>query len=403
MTGPLVTGMGVVAPNGVGVEAYWSAVLAGVPAIGPVRRFDASGYPSRLAAEVDPDAAAHLPSRLLPQTDHMTRLALVAAEAALADAAVAPGTYDPFDQGVVTASSAGGFDFGHRELEKLWRSGNEFVSAYQSFAWFYAVNTGQISIRHGLKGPSGVIVTDAAGGLDAIAQARRQLRRGSRLIVGGGVDGSLCSWGWVAKQAGGRLSESDDPARAYLPFDARAAGHVPGEGGAILVIEDADAARGRGAPRVYGEIAGYGASFDPAPESGLASTLHRAVTAALTDAGMEPGDIDVVFADGAAVPELDWQEATQIATVFGPRTVPVTVPKTMFGRLDAGSAALDVATALLAIRDGVIPATVHVEPSADYPIDLVVGEPVRRRIRAALVIARGHGGFNSALIVRSAA
>ena len=188
-----------------------------------------------------------------------------------------------------------------------------------------------------------------------------------------------------------------------VPFDARAAGHVPGEGGAILVIEDADAARGRGAPHVYGEIAGYGASFDPAPESGLPPTLHRAVTAALTDAGMEPGDIDVVFADGAAVPELDRQEATQIATVFGPRTVPVTVPKTMFGRLDAGSAALDVATALLAIRDGVIPATVHVQPSADYPIDLVVGEPVRRRIRAALVIARGHGGFNSALIVRSAA
>jgi len=402
VTAPVVTGLGVVAPNGIGVETYWSAVLAGVSGIGPLRRFTAPGYPSRLAAEVDLDEGA-LPSRLLPQTDHMTRLALVAAEAALDDAAVKDGTYDPFDQGVVTASSAGGFDFGHRELEKLWRQGPEYVSAYQSFAWFYAVNTGQISIRHGLKGPSGVLVTDAAGGLDAVAQARRQLRRGSKLIVSGGVDGSICPWGWVAQQASGRLSTVDDPGRAYLPFDADASGHVPGEGGAILVVEDAQCARDRGAARIYGEVAGYGASFDPPPDSGQPSALRHAVAGALADAGMAPADIDVVFADGAAVPALDADECAAIADTFGERAVPVTVPKTLYGRLYAGSAALDVATALLAIRDGVIPATANVSPPADCPLDLVVGLPRRARVRSALVIARGYGGFNSALVVRAAA
>src|SRR5207248_661025 len=153
-------------------------------------RFDAGRYPSRLAGEVrEFDAREHLPSRLLPQTDHMTRLALVASDLALEDAGVQQDTLSPFDKGVVTASSAGGFEFGQRELEKLWSMGSEHVSAYQSFAWFYAVNTGQISIRHGLKGPSGVLVTDQAGGLDAIASARRQIRRGGRLIVSGGVDG----------------------------------------------------------------------------------------------------------------------------------------------------------------------------------------------------------------------
>jgi minimal PKS chain-length factor (CLF/KS beta) len=402
VTAPVVTGLGVVAPNGIGVEAYWSAVLGGVSGIGPLRRFTAPEYPSRLAAEVDLDPAT-VPSRLLPQTDHMTRLALVAAEAALDDAAVQEGTYEALDQGVVTASSAGGFDFGHRELEKLWRQGPEYVSAYQSVAWFDAVNTGQISIRHGLKGPSGVLVTDAAGGLDAVAQARRQLRRGSKLIVSGGVDGSICPWGWVAQQASGRLSTVDDPDRAYLPFDPDAAGHVPGEGGAILVVEDADSARDRGAARIYGEVAGYSASFDPPPDSGRPSALRHAIAGALADAGMAPADIDVVFADGAAVPALDADEADAITATFGERAVPVTVPKTLYGRLYAGSAALDVATALLAIRDGVIPATANITPPVDCPLDLVVGLPRRAPVRAALVIARGHGGFNSALVVRAAA
>jgi act minimal PKS chain-length factor (CLF/KS beta) len=398
---PLVTGLGIVAPNGLGVEAYWSAVLAGQAAIGPLRRFEAPGYPCRLAAEVNLDMGTLLPSRLLPQTDHVTRLSLVAAEEALADAAVAEGTYATFDQGVVTASSAGGFDFGQRELEKLWRQGSGYVSAYQSFAWFYAVNTGQISIRHGLKGPSGVLVTDAAGGLDALAQARRQLRRGSKLIVTGGVDGSICPWGWVAQQASGRLTTSDDPTAAYLPFDGRASGHVPGEGGAILVVEDAASARHRDA-RVYGAVAGYGASFDPPPDSGRPSALTAAIATALADAAMDPRDVDVVFADGQAIPGLDAEEASAITATFGERAVPVTVPKTMYGRLYAGSAALDVATALLSIRDGVLPATVNVTPSADCPIELVTGSPRRQRVRTALVIARGHGGFNSALIVRAA-
>jgi act minimal PKS chain-length factor (CLF/KS beta) len=400
---PVVTGIGIAAPNGLGTEEYWAATCAGVSAIRPVARFDAARYPSRLAGEVAGfDAADHLPSRLLPQTDHMTRLALVAAEQALGDADVQQDADSALDRGVITASSAGGFEFGQRELEKLWSQGSEYVSAYQSFAWFYAVNTGQISIRHGLKGPSGVLVTDQAGGLDAIAQARRQLRRGSNLMVCGGVDGSICPWGWVAQLTSGRLSTSDDPAAAYLPFDPRAAGHVPAEGGAILVLEDPEAARERGAPRVYGEIAGYAATFDPRPGSGRGSTLRRAIENALSDAAMDAGEIDVVFADAAATPGLDRVEAEAIAAVFRERAVLVTAPKTMVGRMYAGAAALDVAAALLAIRDGIIPPTINVRPARHYPIEIVISEPRRAPVHAAVVIARGHGGFNSVLVVRAA-
>ncbi|MFF3916337.1 ketosynthase chain-length factor [Streptomyces sp. NPDC001852] len=401
-TSVVVTGLGVTAPNGLGAKEYWAATREGRSGIGRITAFDPSDYPARLAGQIDGFVAAdHLPSRLLPQTDRMTRLALTAADWALADAGVDPQALPAYDMGVVTASSSGGFEFGQKELQNLWARGSRHVSAYQSFAWFYAVNTGQISIRNGMKGPSGVLVSDQAGGLDAIAVARRQIRKGSRLIVTGGVDASICSWGWVAQLAGERLSTSEDVERAYVPFDDAAAGHVPGEGGALLVLEAADAARDRGA-QIYGEIAGYAATFDPRPGSGREPGLRRSIELALADAGMGPDEVDVVFADAAALPDLDRIEAEAITAVFGPHGVPVTAPKTMTGRLYSGAAPLDVACALLALREGVIPPTTGTTPDSGYQLDLVTGSPRETPLRTALVLARGYGGFNSALVVRTA-
>jgi act minimal PKS chain-length factor (CLF/KS beta) len=401
-TATVVTGIGVAAPNGLGADDFWAATCSGRNGIRPLTRFDPAGYPAVLAGEVPGFVAGdHLSGRMLPQTDHMTRLALVVGDWALADAGVVPAELPSFDMGVITASSAGGYEFGERELRNMWRKGGQYVSAYQSFAWFYAVNSGQLSIRNGMRGPSGVLVSDQAGSLDALGQARRQIRRGTRLVLSGAVDSSLCSWGWVAHLASDRLSTSDDPDRAYLPFDAAAAGHVAGEGGALLTLEDSRSARERGA-WVYGELAGYGATFDPRPGSDRPPTLARAITLALEDAGMPAADIDVVFADAAAVPELDRVEAEAITEVFGPRGVAVTAPKTMTGRLSAGAAALDVATALLSIRDSVIPPTLNVALAPEYELDLVTGRPRPARVRAALVLARGHGGFNSAVVVRAA-
>ncbi|MCG5447230.1 ketosynthase chain-length factor [Micromonospora sp. NIE79] len=396
----VVTGVGVAAPNGLGRDAFWAATVAGVGGIGPISRFDPSGYPAQLAGEVPGyEAADHIPSRLMAQTDHMTRLSLTAAQWALADASVDPSALPEFGMGVVTASASGGFEFGHRELEKLWSKGSEHVSAYQSFAWFYAVNTGQISIRHGMRGPTGVLVTEQAGGLDAVAQARRQVRKGVQLVMTGGVDASLCPWGWTAQLANGLLSTGRDPATAFLPFDANASGYVPGEGGAILVLEDEDAAARRGAA-VYGVIAGYGATFDPRPGSGRPPGLRRAAEMAVTDAGLTPADIDVVFADGAGVAELDRVEAEAITAVFGPRGVPVTAPKTMTGRLYSGGAALDLVSALLSIRHGVIPPTTNIrQPAEGLHLDLVRDVARETPVRAALVLARGYGGFNAAMVV----
>lgn len=399
----VITGIGVATPNGLGVDAFWSATRVGKNAIGRVTHFDPTPYPSQLAGEIrDFVAEELLPSRLIPQTDRMTRLALVAADCAFKDAGIQPGDIPEFDMGVVTASTAGGFEFGQNELKKLWSQGSEYVSAYQSFAWFYAVNSGQISIRNGMRGPSGVVVSDHAGGLDAIAQARRQIRKGSKLIFSGGFDAPVCTWGWVAQIAGGRLSTSSDPDRAYLPFDAAADGYVPGEGGALITLEDEQTARERGAQNIYGEVAGYGSTFDPKPGSGREPGLRRAIEVALADAGVEAGQVDVVFADAAGTPRLDREEADAISAVFGPSGVPVTAPKTMTGRLYSGAAPVDVVSAVLAIREGLIPPTTNVELSPEYAIDLVTGQPRTAPVRTALILARGYGGFNSAVVVRAA-
>ncbi|MFE3227098.1 ketosynthase chain-length factor [Nocardia sp. NPDC059228] len=399
----VVTGVGVIAPNGLGTEPFWEAVLAGRGGIGPLTRFDTTGSGVCLAGQIaDFQAAQHLPSRLLPQTDISTRLALVAAQWALDDAKVDTAELTDYDMGVVTGNASGGFEFTHREFNKLWSMGSEHVSVYESFAWFYAVNTGQISIRHGMRGPSSALVAEQAGGLDAVGHARRTVRRGTPLVVTGGVDSALDPWGWASHVAGGSLSTATDPARAYLPFDAEATGNVPGEGGAMLVLEDPEAARARGVPHVYGEIAGYAQTFDPPPDSGRPSGQRRAIELALTDAGVNPADVDVVFADAAGLPEQDRAEAAALEAVFGAAGVPVTATKPLTGRLFSGAGPLDIVTAVLAMRDSVIPPTAGtLIPAPEYRIDLVRGDARPATIETALVLARGRWGFNSAVVLRS--
>lgn len=391
----LVTGIGAVAPNGVGTEAFWQAVLAGKSGLDLISGFDASGYPLRVAGELTGfEPADHLSSRLVQQTALMSHVGLVAAEWALDDAGVHPPDLPEYEMSVVTANATAGGEFGQGELARLWSRGPDSVGAYMSIAWFYAATTGQISIRHGMRGPCGVVVAEQAGGLDALGQARRVLRGEARLVVTGGTDASLSPAGVVAQLSTRRLSTATDPDRAYLPFDAAANGYVPGEGGAMLVLERPETARSRG----YGRLAGYAATFDPPPGGG--DNLARAMELALSDAGTGPGDVDLVIADAAGSADLDRREARALARVFGPRGVPVTAPKTLTGRMYAGGPPLDVVAALLAIRDGVIPPTHGVaDPVPEYELDLVVEEARPAGISTVLVAARGHGGFNSAVVV----
>jgi act minimal PKS chain-length factor (CLF/KS beta) len=416
----VITGIGVAAPNGVGTEVYWAATLAGTSGIGPITFFDASPYPVRLAGEVNDDLTGYIPGKLRAQTDHMTHLALAATVMALDDAGVDPTGLPGFDMGVIAANSSGGIMYGQRELQRLWSQGPAYVSAYMSIAWFYAATAGQVSIRHGMRGPCVVVTSEQAGGIDSVGHARRQIRRGTPLVVTGGTDASLSPGGLAFQIATHMLSTQPDPVRAYLPFDAGACGYLPGNGGAMLLLEDEATARARGADRIYGELAGYAATFDPAngdgePDGPIAphdpprgagrrSRLRRAAELALADAQVTPEDVDVVFADAWGLPELDLAEAEAITGIFGPHGVPVTAPKTMTGRLYAGGGALDIATALLAMRDSVLPPTINVtSPAPGCELDLVTGAPREKPVRTALVLGRGLGGFNAAAVLTAAA
>jgi minimal PKS chain-length factor (CLF/KS beta) len=402
----VITGIGVVAPNGIGADAWWSATTAGMSGIRRISRFDPSRYATRFAGEVEGfEARDYIDRRLMMQTDRWTWMGLAAASMALDDAGFRPADHDPYSMSVITASSSGGNEFGQVEIQKLWSKGANHVGAYQSIAWFYAATTGQISIRHGMKGASGVVVTEGAGGLDALAQGRRAVFRGVDTVVSGGVEAPIGPYALTCQMATGRLSSVDDET-AYRPFDERASGYVPGEGGAILLVESLDSARRRGAPTIYGEILGYGATHDghhpwaPPPN---ASQLARAITLALRDAQIDPEELDVVFADGAGCRDWDDLEAQALRAALGDNAaaVPVSVPKSMTGRLYAGGASLDVASALLAMRRGLIPPTIHADrPVANSGLDIVRDESRTADVRTALVIARGYGGFNSALVLR---
>jgi minimal PKS chain-length factor (CLF/KS beta) len=401
------TGIGVVAPTGLNAADWWNATQQGTSGIKPIERFDASKYETRLAGEVDGfDPNEFIEQRLVVQTDRWTWMALAAAQMAFDDASFDPAAYDPYSMSVITASGSGGNEFGQREIQSLWGKGPIYVGAYQSIAWFYAATTGQIGIKHNMKGASGVVLAEGAGGLEAVAQTRRAIRRGVDTVVTGGLEAPIGPYALACQLRNGRLSSADDPADAYRPFDKRANGYVPGEGGAIVLAESLDRAQERGAPQLYGEIVGYGATNDayhygkPAPDG---RQFARAMSLALENAGVGPEDVDVVFADAAGLPEDDAIEVKAIKEVFGKRAteVPVTAPKTMVGRLYAGGASLDLAAALLAMRDGAIPPTINLDEPADgNDLDFVTGSAREAQVDTVLINARGYGGFNAALVLR---
>jgi act minimal PKS chain-length factor (CLF/KS beta)/minimal PKS chain-length factor (CLF/KS beta) len=405
----VVTGLGVVAPTGTGSDSYWRATLAGRGGIDRISRFDADRYPVRFAGEVrDVDPANVLNPRILIQTDLWSQLALLATCEALASSALDLTEKDGFGIGVTTSAGSGGNAFGQRETQALWANGPRFVGPYQSIAWFYAASAGQISIANGFRGPCSVLSSESAGGLDAIAHGRGSIRRGSQVQVCGGTEAPLCPYALVCQIRSGWLSERDDAASVYRPFDVSASGHVPGEGGAIFVLEELGHARARGAP-VLAEITGHAATFAAgqppraADADGWARTsqaLEFAIRVALNDAGIGPSGIDAVFADGMGMRNADLAEVAALRAALGEhaRSVPVTVPKAGTGRACSGAAALDVAAAVLALRDGLVPPTPNVA-DVPYDIDLVTGAARRKPLRHILCLARGFGGFTSALVV----
>ncbi|MFC5667310.1 beta-ketoacyl synthase N-terminal-like domain-containing protein [Kitasatospora misakiensis] len=403
----VITGVGVVAPSGIGSEAHWKTVLGGESAIGPITLFDAGQYETTLAGEVPEfDVSQYVERRLQVQTDRWTHLAYAAAELAFGEAELDPSTVEPYKMSVALASSSGGNQFGQRELQRLWQPDtSRTVGAYQSIAWFYAATVGQLAIKHQAKGPSSVLVSEGAGGLDSLAHAARLVRRGADVVLAGGTEAPLGPYALACQQRSGRLYTGTDPAAAYLPFDERAAGYVPGEGGVVFVVEDLDHALARGA-RIRAEIAGWAATQDAVAasrtSSGSVRQYARALGTAVERAGLTPGDVDLTFPDAVGLPGYDRTEVEALRAVFGDAgPAAVTTQKPLTGRLYQGGSALDAATAVLAMDYGLIPPTAGPERPADGCELAFVREERATEVRTALIGARGFDGFNSAVLLRA--
>ncbi|MFE5913060.1 ketosynthase chain-length factor [Streptomyces wedmorensis] len=399
----VVTGIGVIAPNGLRADAYWKSVREGLGVLDRITREGCEDLPLKVAGEVRGfDASTLIEDRFLVQTDRFSHYTMAAAQLALDDAGLPrENPEEPFEVGVVTAAGSGGGEFGQRELQKLWGQGSKFVGPYQSIAWFYAASTGQISIRSGLKGPCGVVASDEAGGLDAIAHAARGVRRGTGAVLVGAAEAPLAPYSMVCQLGYPELSTVEDPDRAYRPFTAGACGFVPAEGGGMLVVEDESRARDRGAA-VRAVVAGHGATFTGASRwEESREGLARAIRVALDEAGCAPEEVDVVFADALGVPEADRAEALAIADALGAHAtrVPVTAPKTGIGRAYCGAPVLDTAAAVFAMEHGVVPPTPNVFDIC-HDLDLVMSRARPAELRTALVLSRGLMGSNAALVVR---
>ena len=404
-----ITGVGVVTPIGVGKQAFWAAAQAGQSGTGRPTLDDRTDLPVRVVGEVkDFNARDYLPNPIAVRSDRNTHFAFAACAEALADAGIDPQQEDGARVGIVMASNYGGLSTFLDNLVTLHQRGPSFVSAYMAIAWIPSAPVGQLSILHGIRGYAKTIVNDSAGGTDAIGAAFRAIRHDEAdVIIAGGFEAALAEAAMAGIATFSEVcTDAPDPTTAFRPFDVDRNGIVIGEGGAIVVLEELDRARARGAP-IYAEISGFAQTSDAVDIHHLATDgvqYARSMTLALERGGLTADDVDYVNADGRGTAEGDRAEATALRRVFGERIseVAVSAPKSMVGNTLAGAGPIDLAFTLLAMREGAIAPTINLEqqdPECGLP--LVTGAPRQAVVDVALVGSRGTTGVNAALVVSS--
>lgn len=389
------TGIGLVNAAGEDTETVWQTILSGKSVIGLARRFDASGLAVSLVAEI-PDfrPAEGISRRIIAKSDRFTHFALSATAQAFADAGLDVDALDPFRTGISFGNNSGGWDICERGFVEYYREGATMVNPWQATAWFPAAPQGFVSIHFNIRGWSKSFACDRASGASAAYFALRALQWGHNdLMLTGGSEAPVTRLGVNAHVSTGELSRCPDPDRAYLPYSKDGTGLVLGEGSAILVLEDRDLAVRRGA-RVYGELLAVeqrtGRPDDP-------SALEGALRAALARACREPAQVGLVFGDGSGLVSADLLEADVLNRVLP--GVPVTVPKAAIGHLYGASAGTDIALALLALRDQVVPATAHAESDAAERFVPMVAVTEPRDLDTVVIISRSREGTNVAVVI----
>jgi 3-oxoacyl-(acyl-carrier-protein) synthase len=360
----VITGLGVIAPNGIGKEAFWQAISRGTPAITPLR--SPHNTSSWVAGAVnDFIAEEYLNRKMINRSDRMTHFALAAIQEAMFDAQIDMTQEQPQRVGAVIANTLGGMDYVLKQLQTLYTRGPRFVSAYTAIAWLNVTNVGQAAIRYGFQGYCKTPANDTAGGLNALGMAYQAIQRGvADVIITGGCEAFLQPLILQVMARQGICMLTDDP-HAYRPFDRRATGLLLAEGAGICILESYEHAKRRGAP-IYGEIVGYGQAHEAnglAAPSSSGTYYARAIEMALAEAQAQPEDIAYFGLDGRSLPSSDQGEARALHQVFGAQLcqIPVSVPRTMIGHSYAAAGAIDAITALLALQHGLVPPTLNCE------------------------------------------
>ena len=407
----VVTGLGLVTPLGTGIEVNWESLVAGRSGVGPITRFDASQLPARVAGEVRGfESERFIERKDLKKMDIFIQYAVGAAQLAVEDAGLAVPLVEPERVGVIVGVGIGGISSVEETYLNLQTQGVRRVSPFLIPRIIPNMASGQIAMRVGARGPNYATTSACASGAHAIGEALVLIRDGRQdVMLAGGAEAPVCllAVGGFSSMRALATNFNDEPARASRPFDARRDGFVIAEGAGVLVLEELEHARRRGAP-VYAEVVGYGATCDayhmtqPAPEGvGAAECMAHA----LDDAGLSPADVGYINAHGTGTPFNDEAETLAVKRVFGEYAarVPVSSTKSMTGHLLGAAGTIEAAYTVLALAHGVLPPTINLdEPGPGCDLDYVPHTARRVQIDAALSNSFGFGGTNAVLVVRRA-
>ncbi|MDP6782993.1 MAG: beta-ketoacyl-ACP synthase II [Dehalococcoidia bacterium] len=404
----VVTGMGVISPLGLSTQETWQGLMEGRSGVAEITHFDTSGFVTKFAAQVKGfDPTDYMDRKEARRMDRFCQFAVAAALQAIEGAGLKIGPENGNQIGVIIGSGIGGISTLLEQHHVLLEKGVDRVSPFLATMMIPDIAAGQISIMLGAKGPNFCTVSSCSSGADAIGTACETIRRGDAVaMLAGGSEATINSLAFSAFQAARALSTRNEaPQQACRPFDLERDGLVMGEGTAVLVLEEMEGARRRGAT-ILGEIIGYGATSDafhvtqPA-EGGEGGA--RAMKKALDTANVTPQDIDYINAHGTSTPLNDRNETMAIRTVFGQHAyhVPASSTKSMTGHLLGAAGAVEAAISLLTIKNSIIPPTINLtNPDPECDLDYVPNQARPKEVRTVMSSSFGFGGHNSVLVLR---
>jgi 3-oxoacyl-[acyl-carrier-protein] synthase II len=405
----VITGIGVVSPLGADLAKFWESIAAGKSGIRPIESFDASSLDARIAGEVvDFEVSDFVDKKNQRRMDAYCHYAIGASKLAAADANLDMNVEDPHRAGVIIGSGIGGLSTIEKQYQILVEKGPKRCSPFMIPQMISNMAAGNVAIELNMKGPNYAVVSACATGLHCIGDAMSIIRRGSAdIMVAGGSEAAVCMLGIAGFCALRALStRNDEPTRASRPFDADRDGFVMSEGSAVVVLEDYEHARKRGA-EIYCEAAGFGMTCDAhhmtAPAEGGAGAA-LAMKQAMDEAHLVPTDIDYINAHGTSTQLNDKAETAAIKTAFGEdraREIPVSSTKSMTGHLLGAAGGIETAICALAMKHGVVPPTINYEtPDPACDLDYVPNESREKEVRACINNSLGFGGHNATLLMK---